>query len=600
MDASLPPPPPVFPNEVISDMNLDDENDNSSSPFGWARVPVIDEGRVPCQRSLHSAAVWNDCLYIFGGYDGHTRVNDMYEYDFSLRRWNRIVPSLLAPPPRDRHVAVVNNNSFYVFGGFDGSSRVNDFWEYNFETQDWSQVVASGIIPSPRHSHMAVTYKGCMYVFGGYDGSYRGDFHEFNFQTQTWSLIQPSGTPPRCRYRASCVVHKDLMIMFGGHDGTRHLNDTNIYNFITQSWTMLTVTPLTPSPRDSHIAVVFKDSMFIFGGSTGEATDELHELKLSKSRCQWNLVNNKSPLNVEWDHEYDNEDDVVTSDAYAIPSGDSVDHEGEINDDRNRYLASIGSYRHTDSESINESILSGSPSRSVDNNNSNLNIPGPRFCHIGSIHKDCLYIFGGYDGTARLNDFIRYRFGSLQSIFKVGPSTLNADLKSMVNQEELSDVTFNLDGNTHVYAHKFMLVRCQYFRAMLLGDMAEAESKVISLPNISQDTMLKVLEYIYTDCVKIHIDDAMDIFQAADQFNISRLRSMCENVMLKSISVANAATILYAADMFSAKALRQRCIQFIGNNFWEVTKTQAFEEMGRNNIELLFEVLRINSKENLT
>ena len=363
---------------------------------------------------------------------------------------------------------------------------------------------------------------------------------------------------------------------------------------------MLTVTPLTPSPRDSHIAVVFKDSMFIFGGSTGEATDELHELKLSKSRCQWNLVNNKSPLNVEWDHEYDNEDDVVTSDAYAIPSGDSVDHEGEINDDRNRYLASIGSYRHTDSESINESILSGSPSRSVDNNNSNLNIPGPRFCHIGSIHKDCLYIFGGYDGTARLNDFIRYRFGSLQSIFKVGPSTLNADLKSMVNQEELSDVTFNLDGNTHVYAHKFMLVRCQYFRAMLLGDMAEAESKVISLPNISQDTMLKVLEYIYTDCVKIHIDDAMDIFQAADQFNISRLRSMCENVMLKSISVANAATILYAADMFSAKALRQRCIQFIGNNFWEVTKTQAFEEMGRNNIELLFEVLRINSKENLT
>lgn len=29
---------------------------------------------------------------------------------------------------------MVYENSFFVFGGFDGNSRVNDFYEYSFDT----------------------------------------------------------------------------------------------------------------------------------------------------------------------------------------------------------------------------------------------------------------------------------------------------------------------------------------------------------------------------------------------------------------------------------------------------------------------------------
>ena len=33
----------------------------------------------PCARSLHVAAVWQDKVYVFGGYDGASRVNDFHE-----------------------------------------------------------------------------------------------------------------------------------------------------------------------------------------------------------------------------------------------------------------------------------------------------------------------------------------------------------------------------------------------------------------------------------------------------------------------------------------------------------------------------------------
>lgn len=64
------------------------------------------------------------------------RVNDFYRFNFKTRLWSRIEADGHNPPPspRDRHVAVVYENSFFVFGGFDGNSRVNDFYEYSFDT----------------------------------------------------------------------------------------------------------------------------------------------------------------------------------------------------------------------------------------------------------------------------------------------------------------------------------------------------------------------------------------------------------------------------------------------------------------------------------
>ncbi|CAN0009206.1 unnamed protein product, partial [Phaeothamnion confervicola] len=260
--------------------------------WGWSKVdPNFDDGArvAPCQRSLHVAAVLNDSIYVFGGYDGSNRVNDFYEFSIPTRVWT-LVPAAGRPPsPRDRHTGVVHGNSFYVFAGFDGTQRVNDFFEFSFATKQWAPVQASaGVAPSPRHSHAAVVYGNSMFVFGGYDGSYRSDFHEFDLESRVWTAVGAAGRVPRARYRATCVVHGTCLYLFGGHDGTRHLNDVHVFDFEPRVWVTLNTEGPPPIPRDSHVAVIHGKSMYVFGGSTGSAMNDFHELRLDV--CKWSPV----------------------------------------------------------------------------------------------------------------------------------------------------------------------------------------------------------------------------------------------------------------------------------------------------------------------
>lgn len=101
-------------------------------------------------------------MYVFGGFDGIRRSDAFFAYSFAGRRWSPVLPAANSgppPSPRDRHVAVAFGNSIYVHGGFDGTSRQNDFWAFDFSTMTWRQVLAlQGSPPSARHSHCAAVH----------------------------------------------------------------------------------------------------------------------------------------------------------------------------------------------------------------------------------------------------------------------------------------------------------------------------------------------------------------------------------------------------------------------------------------------------------
>jgi len=160
-----------------------------------------------------------------------------------------------------------------------------------------------------------------------------------------------------------------------------------------------------------------------------------------------------------------------------------------------------------------------------------------------------------------------------------------------VNHDVLSDVTFLVE-NQPVHAHKVLCMRCPYFRALLTGEMVESRQSEVVINDVRHPIFLALLEYLYTDQVEIALDIAMELFQAADQFGVDRLKRMCESKMLASIHVENAATIFHAADQHAAKSLREKCLNFMLANFDAVTRTASFEEMGRTNVELVFEILK--------
>ena len=93
-----------------------------------------------------------------------------------------------APPsPRHSHSAVIYENSMYVFGGYDGHYR-NDFYRFHFPTNVWSQINlkpnGNGVWPKSRYRTSTTVYKDMMFLFGGHDGARQlNDFYCFNFST---------------------------------------------------------------------------------------------------------------------------------------------------------------------------------------------------------------------------------------------------------------------------------------------------------------------------------------------------------------------------------------------------------------------------------
>jgi len=490
-----------------------DDGECRSAINQWSVVKHT--GAPPHQRSLHAGIVVGGCLYIFGGYDGSNRVNDLYRFNFKASKWSQVIVSGASPSARDRHVTVSQNERIYIFAGYDGNNRVNDFWQYDPEQETWSVVDAGlGQPPTPRHSHSGVEYDGSMYIFAGYDGNYRSDLHRYNFSQRKWSSVPVKGAVPRARYRTSAVAYKNRMLVVGGHDGAKHLNDFYQLNFDTLDWCLVeTNSQASPSSRDSHSAVICGDSMYLFGGSTGSARNDLYAFNLTTS--QWHEV------------------------------------------------------------------------RPASSNKGN--VPCPRFCHSCEVYDNSLYVFGGYDGQQRLNDFWQFKLAAEVNV-DIPSSSLICDLRSLLNEQKLSDVTFIVEGKP-VHAHKLLCVRCSYFRAMFEGQMREAQEKTVTINNVSHRVFLALLEYLYTDEVEISLDIAMDLFVAADQFGVERLKRLCEKKILVSINIDSVATILQAANVHVADGLRQSCMDFVLRNFDAVSKTPAFEEMGRSNVELIFEIL---------
>lgn len=100
--------------------------------FTWCKPKV--SGDIPFGRRSHSAFVYNDKMYIFGGYNAlqRTHFNDLYEFNPESNTWKNLNILGEYPCERRRQSCVVVNNRVFLFGGtsplpnFDVSLELED------------------------------------------------------------------------------------------------------------------------------------------------------------------------------------------------------------------------------------------------------------------------------------------------------------------------------------------------------------------------------------------------------------------------------------------------------------------------------------------
>ena len=161
---------------------------------------------------------------------------------------------------------------------------------------------------------------------------------------------------------------------------------------------------------------------------------------------------------------------------------------------------------------------------------------------------------------------------------------------------ESSDETIlSLPSTTTFYAHRSILsvrfstmiisstnavvysfqARSPVFAAMFSHSMLEDQNSTIEITDLQPEAIRCLLEYIYTSNVEdINEHNAIEIFKAADKYELEFLKQRAELILINSLSIGNCTMLFILADLHNATELKRRILNFIMRNIVEVTETE--------------------------
>ncbi|XP_066374673.1 BTB/POZ and MATH domain-containing protein 2-like [Miscanthus floridulus] len=151
-----------------------------------------------------------------------------------------------------------------------------------------------------------------------------------------------------------------------------------------------------------------------------------------------------------------------------------------------------------------------------------------------------------------------------------------------------ADVTFQVAGESFS-AHRFLLAaRSRVFKAELWGAMKEstATGDCIRIDDMLPQVFKALLHFIYTDSLPQMEEQeeatmAQHLLEAADRYDMQRLKLICEEKLYRHLDVGTAATTLVLAEQHSCHGLKQACIEFLKSPdaLEAVMETDGFEHL---------------------
>ncbi|XP_024889216.1 leucine-zipper-like transcriptional regulator 1 [Temnothorax curvispinosus] len=522
----------------------------------WQRMPECDEF-VGARRSKHTIVAYKDAIYVFGGDNGKSMLNDLLRFDVKEKSWGRAFATGTPPAPRYHHSAVVHGASMFVFGGYTGDihsnsnlSNKNDLFEYRFLSAQWIEWKFIGVTPVPRSAHGAAVYDNKLWIFAGYDGNARlNDMWTISLAAndfKAWEKVTQVGEcPPTC-CNFPVTVARESMFVFSGQSGAKTTNSLFEFHFKERRWTRISTehilrgAPPPPARRYGHTMVSFDRHLYVFGGAADSAlSNDLHCYDLDTQT--WNVI---------------------------LPSTDSQ-------------------------------------------------VPPGRLFHASAIIGDAMFIFGGtVDNNIRSAEMYRFQFSSYP---KCTLHDDFGNLLHYANFCDVEFIVGELE--TKIPAHVAMVAaRSQFLRARI-RQAREKRDKYIEQQFVSSNEMppleviLKdavpeafkmVLNYIYTDRIDPtkrpddKIEDPpsnrivllmMDVYRLAVQFNMERLEQLCVNYLEATISHANVLEALRNAVHLKLYFIKEFCLSFVvkENNYNEIVMSQEFETLDQ---PLMVEIIR--------
>ena len=637
-----------YTGDIYSNSNLRNKNDLFEYKFTtsqWINWEDKITGPLPPARSAHGAAVFENKLWIFAGYDGHTRLNDMWAIDLlsDQPQWEQIIQSVDSPPTCCNFPVAVVDKSMYVFSGQSGAKITNNLYEFKFVERVWIRIRTEHLLrgspypPQRRYGHTMVAYGRSLYVFGGAaDGILDNEVHCFDVDSRMWSIIQPAdGSETPCgRVFHSAAVWCNGLYIFGGTIDSISNRSGDLYCFCFSQFPKCTLI--------DDFSKLLK----------GEQFCDVH-LLLGKpcivTKAHAAVVAARSPylrqkiLEV-YEHTCNPETPPRDSPHFLISQPLEVSLP-EVNADAFR-MAMFSMYTdriHPDLENHSREGMSVAQmllmmdvyklallletkrlellsmqyieaSINVENvllvlhNASELKLVRMKEFCMRFIVRDTNYrkvimssSFENLDRLLMVQIIRRQQFRSRPTSpdphaedESMVPSSLQDDLEAFLLSDSgrpFTDIALQV-GPHIVLAHKPILAaRCTYFEALFRSFMPENHRVEVtfgkSLPTLQAFSSL--LRYIYYAEVHMPSEDCLYVFSAPNFFGFTNLQlhSHCKARLEKEVHKENVLQMLEAADNISMDVMKKHCLQMIAAFFPAIVKMPYFRNLKR---ELLLDI----------
>jgi len=148
------------------------------------------------------------------------------------------------------------------------------------------------------------------------------------------------------------------------------------------------------------------------------------------------------------------------------------------------------------------------------------------------------------------------------------------DVASLFLSKDHSDVIITC-GDKVYDCHKTILTsRSQVMKTMLESNMKEKITGDIEIKNMDHEVLEDLLKYIYSGFAPNIEEHTLELLAAADQYQIEKLKELCEMKLCSRLDISNCIEFLILGDMHSAPKLKAASLEYVSRNLQKMKPSE--------------------------
>lgn len=215
---------------AASDMHVLDVS-RGGRQLTWFQPAV--KGLPPGPCNMHTADFVRTmrAVLVFRGGNGREYLNDLHALEIDTFTWRKVETKGAIPQQRANHSSSVLEGDdgvaeLFIFGGWNGGERLNDIHILNTETSTWTCPRVGGVLPHPRAGMTLTALRGRLYLFGGSGTSAKcfQDLQILDRQQMAWLDVtqsdegQTQSSSSQGHHAVGSNSDEDVLFRFGGNN----------------------------------------------------------------------------------------------------------------------------------------------------------------------------------------------------------------------------------------------------------------------------------------------------------------------------------------------------------------------------------------------